>query len=174
MWKRLLIRFDSLFVFYCRNENLHFLFYQSIDRYSQIGAWVHYEKRWLKHQIYFHSLPQIFLLFFCTGQKVPLCQCVFRQLPQEWTDYLYKTHPDIKTTESVSECTFQWASTCIFYVSYNPKGFIIYFNLFQQTYFYCFYWYSDYIILNRLANIMDYAKPLANVCQNTSICFMRN
>lgn len=43
--------------------------------------------RRLYHQLHFHSFPEKFPI-------VPLWYCVFRQLPQTRTDYLYKTHPD--------------------------------------------------------------------------------
>lgn len=44
-------------------------------------------KRRLYHQLHFHSFPEKFPI-------VPSWYCVFRQLPQTRTDYLYKTHPD--------------------------------------------------------------------------------
>lgn len=89
------------------------------------------------------SFSAFTLIFLCTGQKVPLCQSVFRQLPQDWTDYLFYTHPD-----STGRRTSLWVhislgvgrALSVFRASQNSL--IICFNS-EQTDFYFFYWYTD-------------------------------
>lgn len=86
----------------------------------------------LQRQVY-----DLLLKFMSQPESPIVLVCVFRQLPLDWTDYLFKAHPDstdhrVRLGANISEgvgCSF-------FSVPYNPKNALFFtLNLFQQTFF---------------------------------------